>query len=54
VLLTVLWNVQAHMLGYGIEDFRWFDMIHIPLAFRVLLLTLYLIMRTWRFSWPNG
>ena len=45
VLLAVLWNVQAHVLGYGIEEFRWFEMLHIPLAFGILLLALYLTAR---------
>ena len=54
MLLAVLWSVQAHVLGYGIEDFRWFDIIHIPLAFGVLLLVLYLTVLTWCFSRPNG
>ncbi len=45
VLLAVAWNVQAHVFGYGIEDTRWFEMVHIPLAFGVLLLALYLTVR---------
>ena len=47
VLLAVLWNLQAHLLGYGIEDVRWFEMLHIPVAFGVLLLALYLTVRAW-------
>ena len=42
VLLAVLWNVQAHLLGYGIEEWSWFEMIHIPTAFLILALALYL------------
>ena len=33
VLLAILWNVQAHVFGYGIEDVRWFEMVHIPVAY---------------------
>ncbi len=46
-LLAVLWNVQAHVFGYGIADNRWFAMVHIPVAFGVLLLAAYLTVRAW-------
>lgn len=39
--LAVLWFVQ-HSLGYGIVDARWLEMIHIPLAFLIFGLALYL------------
>ena len=42
--LGILWNVQAHLFGYGIEDVKWFEMIHIPLAFIIFGIALYL---TW-------
>ena len=42
VLLAFLWNLQGHVFGYGIEDVRWFEMVHILLAFGALLLALYL------------
>ena len=42
VLLALLWNVQAHVFGYGIEDLCWMVMLHIPTAFDILLLALYL------------
>ena len=47
VFLAVLWNVQAHVLGFGIEDTRWLAMIHIPVAFVILGLGLYLTLRTY-------
>ena len=40
--LAVLWNVQAHIIGFGIADERWLEMIHIPLAFVLLGLGTYL------------
>ena len=45
VLLAVLWNVQAHVLGYGIEGARWLVVLHIPTAFGILFLALYLTVR---------
>lgn len=45
VLLAVLWNVQTHVLGFGIEYVRWLEMVHIPTAFVILLLALYLTVR---------
>ena len=45
-----MWNIQAHVLGYGIEEVRWFEMLHIPLAFGILLLALYL---TEFARWPH-
>ena len=30
---SVIWNIQAHVFGYGIEDVAWFGMLHVPLAF---------------------
>ena len=53
VLLAILWNVQGHVFGYGIEDVRWFEMVHIPAAFGVLLLALYLVVQTRRHSWSK-
>ena len=46
LLLAVVWNVQAHVLDYGIEDVSWFEMIHIPLAFFILASGLYLTVTT--------
>ena len=43
VLWVVVWNVQAHVFGYGIEDVRWFEIIHIPLALFILAFGLYLV-----------
>ena len=43
--LGVLWIIQAEVLGYGIEDVGWLEMVHIPLAFIIFGLALYL---TWR------
>ena len=43
--LAILWNLQTHVFGYGIEDFRWFEMLHIPAAFGALFLALYLTYR---------
>lgn len=40
--LAVLWNVQAHIIGFGIGAARWLEMIHIPLAFVILGLGAYL------------
>ena len=48
VLLAVLWNVQAHIFGYGIADTRWFEIVHIPLAFGILALGAYLAFRAFR------
>ena len=43
VLLAAMWFVQAHLLGYGIERIgRWLAMVHIPMAFALLFLALYL------------
>ena len=53
VLLAILWNVQSQIFGYGIEDVRWFEMVHIPLAFGVLLLALYITIQTRPHSWPK-
>ena len=47
LVLAVLWFVQ-HSLGYGIADFRWLDMIHIPLALVIFGLALYLTDRAYR------
>ena len=54
VLLAVLWNVQTWVLGDGIQDTRWFEMVHIPLAFGILLLALYLTIQTRPHSWPKA
>ena len=40
--LAVVWNIQAHVFGYGIEDVRWFEVVHIPLAFIIFGIALYL------------
>ena len=53
VLLAILWNVQAWVFGRGIGDTRWFEMVHIPLAFGILLLALYLTIQTRPHSWPR-
>ena len=42
--LAVLWNIQAHVFGSGISYVRWFEMIHIPLAFIIFGIALFL---TW-------
>jgi hypothetical protein len=34
--LTVVWNIQTHLIGFGITDARWLEMVHIPLAFFIL------------------
>ena len=44
--LGVLWNIQAHVFGYGIEDERTLEMVHIPGAFLVFGLALYLAGKT--------
>ena len=43
VFWVVVWNVQGHVFGYGIEDVRWFEIIHIPLALFILAFGLYLV-----------
>jgi len=48
VILAVMWNIQAHVLGFGIEDVRWLEMIHIPVAFVIFGLALYLTGKTGR------
>ncbi len=53
VILAVLWNIQAHLLGYGIEDVRWIEMIHIPVAFVIFGLALYLTGKTGRVLMGN-
>ncbi len=53
-LLAITWNVQAWVLGDGIRDTRWFEMVHIPLAFGILLLALYLTIQTRPHSWPKA
>lgn len=47
VLLAVLWNVQAHVLGFGIEEIRWFEMIHIPFAFLILGLGIFVTFKAY-------
>lgn len=42
---VALWNVQAHVFGYGIEDIRWSEMVHIPLAIFLILSGMYLATR---------
>ena len=45
--LGILWNVQAHVLGYGIEDERTLAMVHIPVAFLVFGFALFLAAKTY-------
>jgi hypothetical protein len=33
---ALLWNVQSHVVGFGIEDERWWEIIHIPVALLLL------------------
>ena len=40
--LALVWNIQGHVFGYGIADVGWFEMVHIPLAFIIFGLALYL------------
>ena len=40
--LAVVWNIQAHLIGFSIGEARWLEMIHIPLAFGLLGLGAYL------------
>ena len=42
--LAVVWNIQSHVFGRGIEDVGWFEMLHVPLALIIFGLGLYL---TW-------
>ena len=47
VALAVIWFVQAHLLGYGIQQIgRELTMVHIPTAFLLLLLALYVTQRS--------
>ena len=48
LVLGVLWNIQAHVLGFGIEDERSLQMVHIPVAFLIFGLALYLAGKTLR------
>ena len=48
IALAFLWNLQAHAFGYSIEDVRWMEMVHIPTAFGLLLLGLYLTTKAYR------
>ena len=52
--LGILWNAQAHVFGYGIEDERTLVMVHIPVAFLVFGLALHLSGRTWRMLLGRG
>ena len=45
--LAVLWFVQ-HSLGYGLEDARWLEMVHIPLGLLIFGLALYLTGQAYR------
>ena len=47
LVLAVLWLVQ-HSLGFGIVEARWLEMIHIPLAFLIFGLALYLTGKAYR------
>ena len=44
--LAVVWNIQAHVFGYGIEDERTLEMVHIPVAFLIFGFALYLTGKT--------
>ena len=50
LVLAVVWNIQAHVFGYGIEDERTLEMVHIPTAFLIFGLALYLAGKTLRAS----
>ncbi len=52
--LALVWNIQAHVFGFGIEDVRWFEMIHIPLAILIFGLTLYLAVKAHRAIRESG
>ncbi len=41
----ILWNIQVHVFGFGIEDVSWFEIIHIPLAIFLVVSGLYLALR---------
>ena len=43
VLLAVLWNLEAHVIGFSIGDSRWLAMAHIPPAIMGFGLGLYLV-----------
>ena len=47
LLLAVAWNIQSHVLGRGIADVRSLEMGHIPLAFLIFALALYLSGKTY-------
>ena len=41
----ILWNIQVHVFGSGIEDVSRFGIIHIPLAIFLVISGLYLAFR---------
>ena len=54
LVLAILWNVQAHVFGFGIRDERTLAMVHIPVAFLVFGLALHLSGRTWKLLLGRG
>ncbi len=54
LILAILWNVQGHVFGFGIEDERTLEMVHIPVAFLIFGLALHLFGRTWRLLLRRG
>ena len=50
LVLGVLWNIQAHVFGYGIKDERTLEMVHIPVAFLIFAMALYLAGKTYKGS----
>ena len=53
LVLALVWNLQAHVFGYGIEDFRWMTMVHIPLALIIFGLALLLTGKAHRVAWSK-
>ena len=52
--LTLLYNVQGHVLGFGIEDVRSLEMIHIPVAFLIFGISIYLTGRVYAVLRASG
>ena len=48
LVLAVIWNIQAHVFGFGIEDVGWFEMVHVPLALIIFGVALYLTQQAHR------
>ena len=46
--LAVIWNIQAHVFGRGIEDVGRFEMLHVPLALIIFGVALYLTQQAHR------